>query len=140
LGKLTDVAGLIASTPYARVRDLLPIAYGLAQDVYPDWLDRDINHFPAWLPFWAPQPRWTVPPGAIRASRWSPTYHRLYRWRKELSAILSVRYDLGPGGLALLLEDDEQCIRYLQRFLTEHQIAYPFSLYDDEGRYLFAAP
>ncbi len=140
LSKLTDVAGLIASTPRAKVRDLVPTAYGLAQDVYPEWLERDVNHFPAWLPFWSPQPKWTTPPGARRSSRWSPTYHRIYRWRKELAAILSVRYALGPGGLALLLEDDERCVDYLQRFLAEHQVAYPFPLYDDEGRYRFAAP
>lgn len=140
LSMLTDVAGLVASTPRARVCDLAPVAYGLVQDVYPEWLDRDVNHFPAWLPFWAPQPKWTTPPGAPRSSRWSPAYHRLYRWRKELSAILSVRYDLGAGGLALLLEDDERCVHYLQRFLAEHQVAFPFPLYDEEGRYNFAAP
>jgi uncharacterized protein (DUF58 family) len=140
LSKLTDVAGLIAAPPHATMRDLLPTAYGLAQDLYPEWLDRDVNHFPAWLPFWAPQPTWTTPPGAKRSSRWSAEYHRTYRWRKELSAILSVRYALGPGGLALLLEDDERCVHYLLRFLAEHQVAYPFPLYDDDGRYLFAAP
>ncbi len=140
LSLLTDVAGLVASTPRARVSDLAPVAYGLVQDVYPQWLDRDINAFPAWLPIVAPQPRSTLPPGVRRPSRWSPAYHRLYRRRKELAAILSVWYGLGPGGLALILEDDERCVHYLQRFLAEHQIAYPFPLYDEAGRYLFAAP
>lgn len=68
------------------------------------------------------------------------TYHRDYRWRKQLAAILAVRYALGPGGLAMLLEDDLACADYLQRFLAEHQIAVPVPLYDDAGRYLFAAP
>ncbi len=141
LGLLTDVAGLIARTPRATVSDLVPVAYGLVQDVYPEWLDRDANWFPAWLAFWAPQPRWTKLPGAPRgARRFSPAYHREYRCRKELAAILAVRYELGPGGLALLLEDDERCVEYLQRFLAEHQVAYPYPLYDDEGRYVFAAP
>jgi uncharacterized protein (DUF58 family) len=141
LGRLTDVAGLIAQTPRATVRDLVPVAYGLAQDVYPEWLARDVNWFPAWLPIWAPQPSWTKPPGVTRAAgRFSPAYHREYRCRKELAAILAVRYELGPGGLALLLEDDERCVQYMQRFLAEHQVAFPFPLYDEQGRYVFAAP
>jgi hypothetical protein len=31
-------------------------------------------------------------------------------------------------------------VHYLQRFLAEHQVAYPFPLYDERGHYLFAAP
>jgi uncharacterized protein (DUF58 family) len=141
IGLLTDVAGLIPQSPRATVRQLIPVAYGLAQDLYPDWLERDVNYFPLWLPFWSPQPNWTIPPGAPRdSSRFSPAYHREYRWRKQLAAIMAVRYELGPGGLALLLEDDERCVRCLQRFLAEHQVAYPFPLYDRRGSYLFAAP
>jgi hypothetical protein len=62
------------------------------------------------------------------------------RWRKRLAALLSVRYDLAPGGLAALLEDDDQFSRHLQRFLTEHRVPYSLPLYDAEGRYQFAAP
>jgi uncharacterized protein (DUF58 family) len=69
-----------------------------------------------------------------------PVQRRRLRWRKHLAALLSVRYGLAPGGLAMLLEDDEQMGTYLQRFLTEHQIPYPLPLYDRAGRYLFAAP
>ncbi len=141
LGALTDVAGLIARSPRATVRDLVPVAFGLVQDVYPEWLDRDVNGFPAWLPIWAPQPRWTKPPEVPRATRrFSPAYQREYRCRKELAAILAVRCHLGPGGLARLLEDDEACVDCLQRFLAEHQVALPFPLYDKQGRYVFAAP
>lgn len=141
LDVLTDVAGLIPHTPNALVRELLPAAYGLAQDVYPEWLDRDVNYFPAWLPLWSPQPNWVRPPGSPRRGiRFMAAYQREYRLRKELAAILSVRYQLGPGGLALLLEDDRQCAVYLQRWLSDHQIAAPLSLFDHEGRYHFAAP
>ena len=137
---LTDVAGLTPCSPKALVRELLPAAYGLAQDVYPEWLDRDWNHYPSWLPLWSPQPNWTIPRGAPRdAFRLAPWYHREYRWRKELAAILSVRYELGPGGLAMLLEDDEACAMYLQRFLGDHHVAAPISLFDRHGRYQFAA-
>ncbi|HZV05365.1 MAG TPA: DUF58 domain-containing protein [Gemmataceae bacterium] len=62
------------------------------------------------------------------------------RWRKQLAAILSVRYRLAPGGLATLLEDDDAFSLLLQRFLSEHQVPYTLPLYSPEGRYLFAAP
>ncbi|HTU92803.1 MAG TPA: DUF58 domain-containing protein, partial [Gemmataceae bacterium] len=62
------------------------------------------------------------------------------RWRKQLAAIVSVRYGLAPGGLAALLEDDDAFALLLQRFLNEHQVPYTLPLYSPEGRYLFAAP
>jgi uncharacterized protein (DUF58 family) len=74
--------------------------------------------------------------GALFGSR----ARQLARWRKQLAAILAARHGLGPGGLSLLLEDDEQCALHLQRFLAEHQVPYTLPLYDAEGRYLFAAP
>jgi uncharacterized protein (DUF58 family) len=66
--------------------------------------------------------------------------HRRVRWRKRLAAVLSVRYHLDPGGLALLLEDDEQFALYTQRFLADHHVPYALPFYDVQGRYLFAAP
>ncbi len=141
LGLLTDVAGLIPHTRRTTVRELIPVAYALARDLYPELLDSDVNTFPWWLPFWSPQPKWTIPPGAPRVrGRFSPAYHREYRQRKQLSAILAVRYNLGEGGLALLLENDERSIHYLQRFLVEHQIAFPFTHFDADGRYLLSSP
>jgi hypothetical protein len=65
---------------------------------------------------------------------------RLARWRKSLAAFLSVRYQLAPGGLGLLLEDDDRLALLLQRFLAEHQVPYALPLYDSAGRYQFAAP
>jgi uncharacterized protein (DUF58 family) len=166
LDVLTDAAALAPEVHDTDVDELLPYGYGLAQDVYPDLLRSDVNRMPWWLPFWAPQPTWTMPqppppPAARRGVRhylWRrariirmwlhrlwysplrPAYRRRYRWRKQLAALLSVRYHLGPGGLALLLEDDRLCGRYLQRFLAEHQVAHPYPLYDEEGRYLFRSP
>lgn len=165
LDLLTQAAGATPHTPHARLSDLLPFALGLIQDVYPESLDRDLNSFPAWLPWWAPQPGYTIPRPPHRAAWWrrlkalllsdvrelslpslefrrwrlSSAYRREYRWRKMVAAVLAVRYDLGPGGLALLLEDDQLCVEHLQRFLAEHQFAYPYPFYDEEGRYLFAA-
>jgi uncharacterized protein (DUF58 family) len=171
LDGLTEAAALMPAVAQTNLLELLPYAYGLAQDVYPDLLRADVNHMPWWLPFWAPQPLYTVPmpsptaSGGLRrrllapfvaAGRWlrhqfwprfplwtrplRPAYHRAYRWRKQLAAIMAVRYDLGPGGLGLLLEDDIACGRYLQRFLAEHQVTHPYSLYDSAGNYLFRAP
>jgi hypothetical protein len=69
-----------------------------------------------------------------------PARRRFFHRRKRLAALLSVRYGLAPGGLAALLEDDGLMIRYMQRFLADHQVPYPQPLYDRKGRYLFAAP
>jgi hypothetical protein len=65
---------------------------------------------------------------------------QLAYWRKRLAALLSVRFGLGPGGLATLLEDDDQFALLIQRFLAEHQVPYRLPLYDASGKYLFAAP
>src|SRR5439155_6570346 len=55
---------------------------------------------------------------------------RLYAWRKRLAALIAVRYRLAVGALALLLEDDAACARWLQRFLADHQVPYEVPLYD----------
>lgn len=68
-----------------------------------------------------------------------PKRRRQFRWRKQLAALLSARYGLAPGGLGLLLEDDEQLSLHLQKFLSEHQVPYTLPLYEGP-RYLFAAP
>ncbi len=149
------------------VHRLLPLAYGLAQDLYPEFLLAENNAFPLWLPLWSPRPayleprpplparaRWTRPWLWIGrrcrylyqvldrslAARFSVSHHRHYRWRKKLAAVLAIRYGLAPGGLALLLEDDEALGHYFQRFLAEHQVCPPAPYYDALGRYQFASP
>jgi hypothetical protein len=69
----------------------------------------------------------------------SLSQRRRARWRKRLAAVLSLRYDLGPGGIGLLLEDDRQFALLAQRFLTDHQVPYSLPLYDSTGCYLFAS-
>ena len=164
---LADAAGQSPDAAEVSVNRLLPLAYGLAQEVYPDHLGQDVNAMPWWLSWWVPQPAYTIRRAPIVAHSWwsypwvwlrrltrhvyytleqtlaarfSWRQHRHYRWRKHLAAILSVQHGLGPGGLATLLEDDDLCSRHLQRFLNEHQVSVPLPLYDSQGRYLFAAP
>jgi uncharacterized protein (DUF58 family) len=164
---LADAAGLSPSPVAGPVERLLPRAYALAQEVYPEFLRPDVNVMPVWLPWWAPQPAYTIrqPPSPRRywwltaiiqllrplyyvyrimdrivAAPLSTRHHRLYRWRKHLSALLSVHYRLAPGGLAMFLEDDDLCSHYLQRFLAEHQIPFRLPFYDANGKYLFASP
>jgi hypothetical protein len=162
---LTLAADLFPGTDKVPLARLLPLAYGVVQDLYPDWLDGEVNSWPFWLPFWSPQP-WYTTPGPRWKARWwwawpfvatalflmrlrpwtllGNLFHAFalqqYRWRKQVAAVLSVRYGLGPGGLALLLEDDEQCGHYVQRFLIEHQVACPLPFYDERGQYLFGSP
>jgi uncharacterized protein (DUF58 family) len=161
-GMLADVAGLAPTTSEVAVARLLPLAYGLAQEVYPHLLETDVNQFPWWLPFWAPQPAWTLrrpPPGRSLGqrlrrrlsylgntlyqniiARLAVSEWRYYQWRKQLAAILAVRHHLGPGGLALLLEDDERFVLEIQQFLHEHHIPFEQPLFGPGGEYLFAAP
>jgi len=164
---LAEAAALAPSTGEATMPGLLPRAYGLAQEVYPERLDGDVNHFPWWLAWLFPQPAYTLRVAPLHARSWlgwpwawlkrrirhlrsvlrqavparfSGSQRMHYRWRKQLAALLSVHHGLAPGGLALLLEDDEQCALHLQRFLAEHHVPYDLPFYDAHGRYLFAAP
>jgi uncharacterized protein (DUF58 family) len=73
--------------------------------------------------------------GALGADR-----RRLARFRKRLASLLAALHDLGPGGIAALLEDNQLMALHLQRFLADHQVPYPLTLYDERGRYLFASP
>jgi uncharacterized protein (DUF58 family) len=68
------------------------------------------------------------------------TYQWGDNWRKKLSALLAARYTLGPGGLALLMEDGEQFSLHCQRFLADHHVPYTLPYYGLSGQYLFAAP
>ncbi len=200
LHRLTDAAGLAPTTGQAQVADLLPMAYALAREVYPDLLRQEINHFPFWLPWWSPRPAWTLrrPTFAQRLAAWLPLWvalllvvgcgggflagwwilteldhfslawgllplgmlagwlivlrlmargsaffpwpRRQRRWRKKLAAVLSVRHGLAPGGLGVLLEDDELMALHLQRFLAEHHVPYTLPFHDERGSYLFATP
>ena len=70
----------------------------------------------------------------------SDRYRKLARYRKQLAALLSARYGPTPGGLSVLLEDDDAFALMVQRFLGEHHVPYTLPLYDRDGRYLFAAP
>src|SRR5262249_50834742 len=41
---------------------LLPLAYSLAEEVYPDLVQNDVNQVPAWLPWLVPTPAWSRRP------------------------------------------------------------------------------
>lgn len=150
--RLAEAASAMPSARDVPVNRLLPLAYGLAQDIYPEFLEPQNNVFPFWLPLWSPHPAYAMRrPSRLARSllakplhwvwqRLSPAAHRDYRWRKQLAAFLSVRYGLAPAGLAILLEDDEIFARYLQRFLGEHQLSPPAEYYDSRGRYQYASP
>jgi uncharacterized protein (DUF58 family) len=162
---LADAAALPQAEVDAPVARLLPLAYALALERYPEALREDVNQVPAWLAWLFPKPAYTVPQPPLRARRvwtrpwvWlrrrlrylrlrlrqaivariSAHYRRHYRWRKRLAALMSLHYGLAPGGLALLMEDDKMCSRYLQRFLAEHHVPAPVPLHDGQGRYVFA--
>jgi hypothetical protein len=70
----------------------------------------------------------------------SGPYRRRAVRRKQLAALLALRQGSGPGGLAALLQDDDAFALALQQFLAEHRVPYALPLYDEGGRYRFAAP
>jgi uncharacterized protein (DUF58 family) len=69
---LADAAGKPPSSGEARFRPLLRLAYGLAQELYPQQMAPDVNASPWWLPWLWPQPFYTVrrPTPADRFDRW----------------------------------------------------------------------
>jgi uncharacterized protein (DUF58 family) len=69
-----------------------------------------------------------------------PREARLASCRKRVAALLAARYRLAPGGLALLLDNDDHVANLLQRFLAEHRVPYSLPLYDEHGRYRFVSP
>jgi hypothetical protein len=69
-----------------------------------------------------------------------PRESKLVRQRKRLAALVAARYRLAPGGLSVLLDDDEKMAVYVQRFLADHHVPYSLPLYDENGSYRFASP
>ena len=99
--------------------DLVNAGMGLAHDLYPDQLDPEVNSAPL------------LAVGLWFRSNWM---------RKKLAAILAHQYQLGPGGIMLLYRDRELFRDHLDRWLAEHRVAVPTTLYDDTGRYRFRSP
>ncbi len=66
LRRLARAANLAPATEAAEVGPLLDRAYALATDIYPDLLRPAINRFPAWLPYFSPQPAWTMRRATLR--------------------------------------------------------------------------
>ncbi len=86
--------------------------------------------FPLWMGFWR-----NVVPMAFSAKR-----RRLASLRKKMAALLARRYDLGPGGLELLLQDDDHLGVFVEKFLGEHHVPHVPRLIDRRGQYLFRSP
>jgi len=60
LRRLAETANLAPATEAAAVGPLVDRAYAFASEVYVDLLRPWLNRFPAWLPFFSPQPGWTM--------------------------------------------------------------------------------
>jgi uncharacterized protein (DUF58 family) len=56
LNELADAAGLPATSAEAPVEPLLPLACGLAEEVYPELMRPEVNRVPFWLPWFWPLP------------------------------------------------------------------------------------
>ena len=165
LRMLAEAAALAPASGRADPEPLVPLTYSFARETYPELLTNEVNRVPFWLTSLSAFPVYTrrsvalyrllksrklwfflfllpwIGPAVFALIQLSTRgQRRLQRWRKRLSALLSVRYGLAPGGLAALLEDDDAFSLLLQRFLAEHHVPYRLPLYGPDGRYLFAAP
>jgi uncharacterized protein (DUF58 family) len=60
LRRLAKTANLAPATEAAAVGPLVERAYAFASEVYVDLLRPALNRFPAWLPYFSPQPGWTM--------------------------------------------------------------------------------
>ncbi len=72
LNILADAAGSAPATGAARLDALLPLAHAFAEEVYPEQLRAEVNHFPGWLPWLSPKPASTLRHPGLR--------DRLYGW------------------------------------------------------------
>ncbi|HLW67041.1 MAG TPA: DUF58 domain-containing protein [Gemmataceae bacterium] len=142
LRHLAEASRLPPSSSAADLESLLPIAYAFAQEVYSELLDNEVNSFRWWIPILFPRPEYLRKVTLTDAIL--PWWRRILisEWqqqamRKRLSAILAWREGYGPGGMALLMEDDQYFGDALQRFLADHHVPHPAPLYDWRGRYVF---
>ena len=174
---LADAAGLSPGAGHASVDELLPLAYSVAGQIYPDLLRPEVNHVPFWMPWLWPLPAYTSRRSVLSflgnwffmasaftpfiltvllvqwllenvepfVRRYAPVFQQAYadlhdaflvsagfgaffygwlmmriyrarsllfssrkrrhvRWRKQMAALLSFRYDLSPGGLGRWLK------------------------------------
>jgi uncharacterized protein (DUF58 family) len=93
---LADTAALAPSTGETRLQLLLPLAYGLAYQVYPEQLKNDLNRFPWYLPLLSPRPLWTKP----RPTGADEFFHYVGRWGVFVFGLLylaSLLYRYIPG-------------------------------------------
>jgi uncharacterized protein (DUF58 family) len=65
LALLAEAAALSPIAGRADPETLMPIAYALAQEVYPDQLRSEVNHMPAWLAWLSAFPRYTRHPRGL---------------------------------------------------------------------------
>ena len=52
---LADAGDLFPRSKSVPLSRLIALAYGVIQDIFPDYLEADLNSFPIWLPMWSPQ-------------------------------------------------------------------------------------
>jgi uncharacterized protein (DUF58 family) len=87
LRRLADAAGLCPTVARADPDPLLPTAYALAQEVYPELLQRAVNAVPAWLTWFVGFPH--------TRRRWRGPLEWLHRYKGRLLSFASFGLPLG---------------------------------------------
>ena len=144
LRRLGEVGRLPPAAGQTDMESLLQLAYPFAQEVYPELMDPGLNRHSWLLPILFPKPEYlrklTLGDAMFPwLRRLAPAAWQHAARRKRLAAVLALRLGTGPGGLSVLMEDDDYFGSALQQFLAEHQVPYPVPLYDWRGKYLFAS-
>lgn len=67
-------------------------------------------------------------------------FRRRMKYRKRLAALIAQHYELGPGGIEMLFQDEKQLSIALQRFLQEHRVPFNLSMHNKQGEYVYARP
>jgi uncharacterized protein (DUF58 family) len=136
--ELARAAALQPQVTTDNIRQLIIRSHALATDVYPDLMSPSINRFPVLLPWVSPQPSYSVRRRGIRRRYWhalsnvnSVSVRRHFAWRKRLAALITAKYELPPGAVALMLDDDAAIAWQLQHLLAEHRIDFDVPLSEE---------
>ncbi|HLN29212.1 MAG TPA: DUF58 domain-containing protein [Gemmataceae bacterium] len=145
LNLFAKAAGLAPATGETRVATLLPLAYALAEECYPELVKPAVNRTPWWL-------FWICPPALEAASRASK-FRRVLRWMIVVAAFLPLAVAMGlfllagglveeivPAALSRLWRIPEQSLDFVLLALAVSGTLFYFALVTTFSRAILVTP
>ena len=145
LNLFAKAAGLAPATGETRVATLLPLAYALAEECYPELVKPAVNRTPWWL-------FWICPPALEAASRASK-FRRVLRWMIVVTAFLPLAVAMGlfllarglveeivPAALSRLWRIPEQSLDFVLLALAVSGTLFYFALVTTFSRAVLVTP